>query len=283
MHPHVLYSVICDTSKATHPSTFPHAKAAVPALRRDKEYMAGLAEKTRVFGAGSLEVEAYVAENYPTSGNVVKAEKTRCGECCFSPLCKRDFNNGDEPAEIGGRLYCDVDCFVRYITYRDAKNAINNPINNGTDAHYAALRRYYHKRNNRPIPTCPILHVIYQQKANFQKLLHESDGVGGTHELVKTRQYFFRNLLTGASLNILRDSPDYSHQLARNRIIQFVQDADYLVAYEPGNCDCNRLKELLGVDLYMQHLERKLRDFKRMASPVHTKVPSDSTKIYLPD
>ncbi|KAJ3080279.1 hypothetical protein HK100_010191, partial [Physocladia obscura] len=167
------------------------------------------------------------------------------------------------------------------------------------DAHYAALRRYYHERNNRPIPTCPILHVIYQQKANFQKLLHgaadvflskqiviwdtESDGVGGTHELAKTRQYFFRNLLTGASLNILRDSPDYSHQLARNRILQFVQDADYLVAYEPGSCDRNRLKELLGVDLYNQHLDRKLRDFKRMTSPIHTKVPSDSTKIYLPD
>ncbi|TPX64038.1 hypothetical protein CcCBS67573_g08517 [Chytriomyces confervae] len=34
MHPHVLYSVICDTSKATHPSTFPHAKAAVPGFIR---------------------------------------------------------------------------------------------------------------------------------------------------------------------------------------------------------------------------------------------------------
>ncbi|KAI8829360.1 hypothetical protein BJ741DRAFT_669483 [Chytriomyces cf. hyalinus JEL632] len=34
MHPHVLYSVICDTSKATHPSTFPHVKAAVPGFIR---------------------------------------------------------------------------------------------------------------------------------------------------------------------------------------------------------------------------------------------------------
>ncbi|KAJ3229135.1 hypothetical protein HDU81_005633 [Chytriomyces hyalinus] len=34
MHPHVLYSVICDTSKATHPTTFPHVKAAVPGFMR---------------------------------------------------------------------------------------------------------------------------------------------------------------------------------------------------------------------------------------------------------
>ncbi|KAJ3134724.1 hypothetical protein HK100_003323 [Physocladia obscura] len=41
------------------------------ALQRDKDYKAGLAEKTRMFGADSREVEAFVAENHPTTGNLV--------------------------------------------------------------------------------------------------------------------------------------------------------------------------------------------------------------------
>jgi hypothetical protein len=117
----------------------------------------------------------------------------------------------------------------------------------------------------------------------------ESDGVGATHSLEKTREYHFYNLASGTSLNIWarkkngRVNPIYTHENAARQIISFIDSADFLVAYEPPSNDRNRLKGLLGDEVYTTQIQPKVVDFKRKV--INHLFTTDKTKnpnlIYL--
>ena len=97
----------------------------------------------------------------------------------------------------------------------------------------------------------------------------ESEGVGATYILEKTREYYFYDMPTKHELNILVRTKSgvvnsqYSHADARVQILAFIQDCDYLVAYEPPSNDRNRLKSLFGNDVYEALVKPKVIDFKR--------------------
>jgi hypothetical protein len=111
----------------------------------------------------------------------------------------------------------------------------------------------------------------------------ESDGIGSTYELSKTREYYLHNLTTGKSLHILRDTPVYRHELAAQRVIEFLQDVDIVIGYEPSHCDRLRLKSLLGDDEF-DLVANKFVDFKRcVLDRVIDTTPNSITKAYAPD
>jgi hypothetical protein len=129
----------------------------------------------------------------------------------------------------------------------------------------------------------PVQHIL--QASNVVLWDTESDGVGSTHDLSKTREYYLHNLMTGKSLHILRDNPNYRHDIAAQQITEFIQDVDLVVAYEPTHCDRLRLKALLG-EFEFELLAKKLKfvDFKRSVIDliVDTDQRSDLT-AYVPD
>jgi hypothetical protein len=65
------------------------------------------------------------------------------------------------------------------------------------------------------------------------------------------------------SLYIRRDDTDYSHHTARNKLLAFINDVDFLVAYEKSHCDRNRLKALLGEEAY-NTVAHKFVDFQTL-------------------
>jgi hypothetical protein len=120
--------------------------------------------------------------------------------------------------------------------------------------------------------------------------LTNSDGVGAKYTLEKTREYHFMKVGSNESLNIWPRrktglvNQNYTHDDARKKILAFIQDADYLVAYEPPSNDRNRLKSLFGADVYEANIEPKAIDFKRTV--IDTVIKTDKLKedhfIYLP-
>ena len=78
-------------------------------------------------------------------------------------------------------------------------------------------------------------------------------------------------------------NPGYSHEDARIKILAFIQDADFLVAYEPSLCDRNRLKSLFGEAEYDTHIAPKAVCFKRgIVNRIFTsKKEMDNRFVYL--
>jgi hypothetical protein len=116
----------------------------------------------------------------------------------------------------------------------------------------------------------------------------ESDGVGATHALEFTREYHFYSLATGKSLNIWaskkdgRVNPTYTHKEATHRILSFIDSANFLIAYEPPSNDRNRLKSLLGDQVYAALVEPKVVDFKRtVINSLFTTDRANTNRIYL--
>ena len=113
----------------------------------------------------------------------------------------------------------------------------------------------------------------------------ESDGRGSTNALEKTREYYFLKVWTKEFLHIRRDDEDYSHQSASQNILDFITDADFLVAYEPSHCDRLRLRNLLlecGQDF--DSIGDKFVDFKHLiVDAIIGTSEQNSSKAYLPD
>ena len=77
-------------------------------------------------------------------------------------------------------------------------------------------------------------------------------------------------------------NPEYTHENARRQILDFIRQADFLVAYEPARHDRNRLKSLLGLEDYSAHVEGKAVDFKlSVINSLFTTDVNESTHIYL--
>jgi hypothetical protein len=72
-----------------------------------------------------------------------------------------------------------------------------------------------------------------------------------------------RKIYTGETLHIRRDDTDYSQHTARAKLLAFIDDIDYLVAYEKSRCDRNRAKALLGEESYKK-IADKFIDFQTL-------------------
>jgi hypothetical protein len=86
-------------------------------------------------------------------------------------------------------------------------------------------------------------------------------------------------------INHHRDDENYSHQEASQIILEFIKDADLLIAYEPSHCDRLRLRNLFlecGQDF--DSIGDKFVDFKHSVvnSIIDTSV-QNTNKAYLPD
>ncbi len=132
----------------------------------------------------------------------------------------------------------------------------------------------------------PITEAIDMDLKHFQTLLEpikdwllskkvviydtESDGVGATHSLEKTREYHLYDVAKDTHLNIWRRTKDkktknnaYSHDSAREKIREFIKSAEVIMAYEPANNDRNRLKELFGNEEYDALIAPKVHCLKK--------------------
>jgi hypothetical protein len=176
--------------------------------------------------------------------------------------------------------------------------------NNGSEAHLKSLRDHFARKKGPPDVTLPVAQVVNDNPQCFASLLApfknwllsgniiiydtESDGVGATHILELTREYHFYSLATGKSLNIWarkkngRVDPEYTHQEAARQILSFCQNADFMIAYEPPSNDRNRLKRLLGDQVYAAQVEPKVIDFKRtIINSLFTTDDANPNRIYL--
>ena len=184
-------------------------------------------------------------------------------------------------------------------------SAKNNANNNGTEKHYASLRKHYAKKKARVDVEISVAARIALSPDYFASLLEpisdmllspkaiiydtESDGVGASYDLDSTREYHFYNVAKQEHLNITARfknktvNPDYSHEDARVKILAFIQDAAYLVAYEPPSNDRNRLKSLFGDEEYEAHIAPKVVCFKRgvVSRIFTTKKEMDHQFVYL--
>lgn len=123
----------------------------------------------------------------------------------------------------------------------------------------------------------------------------ENDGVGGCHTLAKTRQWSGRNYRTGVNFkdnvqetfNFQRrlgdgkkgnpPNPEYSDDKVR---LELLPNVDFMIAFEPANCDSNRLIELLGLEIF-QRYRHKFIDFQRkMYKPIATTKSEIKNKLY---
>ena len=189
---------------------------------------------------------------------------------------------------------------------------ISNPKNNGTAAQYESLRRHYARKRARPNSTETLAEWLDLNSEYFCKNLGdgknilssenlviwdtESDGVGGTHTLELTREWGFLNLSTGVSwflfssdnnvfnnreqdtLHVFRGDP-----AAKSKILEFLNGANYLVAFEPKGCDRNRLQELLSPTEFGL-IRPKLKDFRRdLFDKFSTTNHLDKSRFYTQD
>ena len=169
---------------------------------------------------------------------------------------------------VGQYAFC-----ATHLAKKLADNAKNNPKNNGSEKHLASLRKHYATKKDRVPVDISVMAAIDKDLKHFRGLLEpikdwllsdkvfiydtESDGVGATHELEKTREYHFFDVAKEIHLNIWartkdknQKNPDYSHDSAREKIREFIKSAEYLIAYEPPSNDRNRLRALFGNEEY---------------------------------
>ncbi|KAJ3410431.1 hypothetical protein HDV05_003793 [Chytridiales sp. JEL 0842] len=219
-------------------------------------------------------------------------KQQRAAELKLDGKCPGPFDNGCKHSNnaVVGRTYC-VDCQA-LVDEHSAKY-------NGSAAQLLSLTKSYARKKGRPMPSVPIYAQLKSNQESFRNALQpvqhilqapnvvvwdtESDGVGSTNDLPRTREYYLRNLTTGKSLHIIRDTPTYSHELAARQITEFIQAVDFVIAYEPSNCDRLRLKALLGDDEFAL-VANKFVDFKRLViDRVIEKTPNSNAKAYAPD
>jgi len=109
---------------------------------------------------------------------------------------------------------------------------------------------------NKLRPTIPLVTTMIANRDRFARTLAElfgklngkniaiwdteSDGVGGYWKLDKTREWFFLDFAGETTLHIRRTDAAYTDQGTADRIDAFLRQFDYLIAFEPGNCDRNR-------------------------------------------
>jgi hypothetical protein len=193
-----------------------------------------------------------------------------------------------------------------HLAKRVADNAKKNAKNNGSDKHLASLRKHYATKKGRIPVDISVMAAIAKDLKHFRGLLEpikdwllsdkvfiydtESDGVGATHELEKTREYHFFDVAKDKHLNIwartkdkISTNTDYSHDSAQKMIMSFIQDAEVLIAYEPPNNDRNRLKELFGDTVYESKIAPKVICLKKaiINRIFTTNKAKDNIRIYL--
>jgi hypothetical protein len=176
-------------------------------------------------------------------------------------------------------------------------DAIHHANKDGTPEDYERRRNGYARKMNRPLDSdtlVPIASRISSQPAHFKSLLEcfspifnlnqsrilfldtEYDKRGGS-ELHLIREWYFRDL-DGNVLHIRRylddnpikyqriRNPLYSDRQAAMDIFQLIQNFDFLIAFEPPNCDRYKLKSLLdsvNVSWYPL-IEKKCLDLQRL-------------------
>lgn len=222
---------------------------------------------------------------------VQNIELSKSGEKCFA--C----DTTHRLVLVGSYYYCLV---------HQNKKKTQNDSYNGSEAHLTSLRKHFAKKKNRPDAEHSVAQTVNDNAEYFTRLLipfkswllskkviiydTESDGVGATWCLNQTREYHFYDIENKATLNVWsrtkngRINPSYTHENARRDIRSFIQNADYLIAYEPPSNDRNRLKSLFGNDVYEALVEPKVIDFKRTI--INSLITTDNSLkgqlIYLP-
>ena len=215
---------------------------------------------------------------------------SKSGEKCYA--CKET----EELEFVGSYAFCP--------THME-NSAKNNAKNNGSDKSLKSLRDHYARKKARVAVEIPVIEAVNLALNHYAKLLKpisdwllsekvviydtESDGVGATNALEKTREYHFYHCSTKKHLNIWvrrkdgTPNPFYTHETAREQILSFIGDAEFLVAFEPPSNDRYRLKSLFGDAVYEEEIEPKVIDLKRTV--VNRIFTTDSTKentrIYL--
>ena len=201
---------------------------------------------------------------------------------------------------VGSYWFCQ-----KHKSEKIKSNAKSNARNNGSEAHLQSLRDHYARKKGRQDVEYAVTQVVNENIEYFAGLLvpyqdwllssniivydTESDGVGATNLMEKTREYHFYNVATGTSLNVWarkkdgRINPEYTHKEAARQILSFCRYADFLVAYEPPSNDRNRLKSLLGIEMYTAQVEPKVVDFKRtvIGRLFTTDTATNPDRIYL--
>ncbi|KAJ3409398.1 hypothetical protein HDV05_004456 [Chytridiales sp. JEL 0842] len=190
--------------------------------------------------------------------NPIKLRDVREKRACYSPICRKSL--GDKPYVDGtGKYFCTESC--------------SNKQWNGTASYYESLRRHYARRRARPDSTETLAEWLISNSKDLPEMLGdsknildaenlviwdtESDGVGGTHTLELTREWGFLKLSTHETLHVYRGDSS-----AKTKILEFVNGASHLIAFEPKGCDRNRLQELLSPTEF-KLIRSKLVDFRR--------------------
>ncbi|KAJ3107519.1 hypothetical protein HK100_003572 [Physocladia obscura] len=201
--------------------------------------------------------------NDPEIGNAVNLEK--------DAIAKQELFD----LEANGSIDDAQKASMRQIIIDGSHNIIGNAKNNGTAAQYESLRRHYATKRGREEVKILLAEWLAKNHERFRQLVGdsagiltsenvviwdtESDGVGGTHALEKTREWGFRKLASGVytSFILTPHLQKYSVILQeslhlkrgdlnlKQRLLTFLSGASYLIAFEPKGCDRNRLQELL--------------------------------------
>jgi len=131
-----------------------------------------------------------------------------------------------------------------------------NIVTNGTEKAHEYLRNFYERKRNKPKPTVSLVSTMMVNKASFAQTLSrisdklqgkkigiwdtESDAVGGGWDLVDTREWLILDFQNHKTLHITRRDAGYSDEKAARSIHKYLKTFDFLIAFEPGNCDRNR-------------------------------------------
>ena len=189
---------------------------------------------------------------------------------------------------------------------RAEDSAKKNAKYNCSEKYLKSLRDHYARKKKRVPVEIPVIKAIDLAPEHYKELLEpisdwllsekvviydtESDGVGA-NTLEKTREYHFYDCSTKKHLNIWASrkgkngklNPLYTHETARNQILSFIRDAEFLVAYEPPSNDRIRLKSLFGDAVYDKDIAPKVIDLKRAVVNriFTTDKAKDNIRIYL--
>jgi hypothetical protein len=237
---------------------------------------------------------------------------SKAGEKCF--LCK----DSVDLIQVGSYYYC-----VKHQNSVKEKNTKNN----GTARHYASMRKSNRKKaaaklkvSEGALTVVPIEtrfekdpNLFKESLSTFKQLIAgkrvaiwdtECDGKGGTHNLSKVREWCFRGVDTEHTIHIRRylndvgydsnagtvsrtKNPNYDDQSTSIKIKTFIDNYDYIFAFEPKGCYRNRLKKLFDNENpeWYPAIQDKLKDFSRdcIKSICHTNYKYQEKMIYVTD
>ncbi|KAJ3124406.1 hypothetical protein HK100_011246 [Physocladia obscura] len=145
------------------------------ALQSDKEYKAGLAEKTRMFGAGFRKVEAFVAENHPTTGNLVNLEKDEIAKKKLAGLVAEE----GELRKAG--LWNQRESERLDIARKNAMAESHNLKGNACESKHISQRKWAEKAASRrkgiAVPDLPLADVLLEHAPNLQEFVDNHSGL----------------------------------------------------------------------------------------------------------